>query len=45
VKRGKKKMYLQAEADMTRFLLQEGMDAVRLYRLKGKTRVEFPQEN
>jgi DNA gyrase subunit B len=44
VKRGKKEMYLQAEADMTRFLLQEGMDAVRLYRLKGKARVEFPQE-
>jgi DNA gyrase subunit B len=44
VKRGKKEMYLQAEADMTRFLLQEGMEGVRLHRLKGKTRVEFPQE-
>jgi DNA gyrase subunit B len=44
VKRGKKEMYLQAEADMTRFLLQEGMDGVHLFRLKGKTRVEFPQE-
>jgi DNA gyrase subunit B len=45
VKRGKKEMYLQAEADMTRFLLQEGMDGVHLFRLKGgKSRVEFPQE-
>ncbi|HXL73400.1 MAG TPA: toprim domain-containing protein, partial [bacterium] len=44
VKRGKKEMYLQAEADMTRFLLQEGMDGVHLFRLKGKARVEFPQE-
>ncbi len=45
VKRGKKEMYLQAEADMVRFLLQEGMDGVRLYRLgKGKSRTEFPQE-
>ncbi len=44
VKRGKKEMYLQAEADMTRFLLQEGMEGVRLHRLKGKTRTEFPQE-
>ncbi len=44
VKRGKKEMYLQAEADMTRFLLQEGMDGVRLYRMKGKARTEFPQE-
>jgi DNA gyrase subunit B len=44
VKRGKKEMYLQAEADMLRFLLQEGMEGVRLFRLKGKSRVEFPQE-
>ncbi len=48
VKRGKKEMYLQAEADMTRFLLQEGMEGVRLYRLgKGGAkgaRTEFPQE-
>jgi DNA gyrase subunit B len=45
VKRGKKEMYLQADADMTRFLLQEGMDGVHLFRLnKGKTRSEFPQE-
>ncbi len=44
VKRGKKEMYLQGEADMTRFLLQEGMDGVRLFRLKGKSRSEFPQE-
>jgi DNA gyrase subunit B len=44
VKRGKKEMYLQAENDMTRFLLDEGMEGVRLYRLKGKTRSEFPQE-
>ncbi len=44
VKRGKKEMYLQAEPDMTRFLLEEGMDGVRLYRLKGKARTEFPQE-
>jgi DNA gyrase subunit B len=29
---------------MTRFLLDEGMEGVRLYRLKGKTRSEFPQE-
>jgi DNA gyrase subunit B len=44
VKRGKKEMYLQNEAEMTRFLLQEGMDGVRLFRLKGKGRSEFPQE-
>ncbi len=45
VKRGKKEMYLQAEADMTRFLLQEGMEGIRLHRLgKGKSRTEFPQE-
>jgi DNA gyrase subunit B len=44
VKRGKKEMYLQDETAMTRFLLEEGMDGVRLYRLKGKNRVEFPQE-
>jgi len=44
VKRGKKEMYLQAEADMTRFLLEEGMEGVRLYRLKGKARTEYPQE-
>jgi DNA gyrase subunit B len=44
VKRGKREMYLQAEPDMTRFLLEEGMDGVRLYRLKGKARTEFPQE-
>ncbi len=44
VKRGKKEMYLQGEADMTRFLLQEGMDGVKLFRLKGKNRSEFPQE-
>jgi len=44
VKRGKKEQYLQAEDDMTRFLFEEGMDNVRLFRLKGKNRVEFPQE-
>jgi DNA gyrase subunit B len=46
VKRGKKEMYLQADADMTRFLLQEGMDGVRLFRLGkgGKAKTEFPQE-
>jgi DNA gyrase subunit B len=46
VKRGKKEMYLQADADMTRFLLQEGMDGVRLFRLAkgGKAKTEFPQE-
>jgi len=44
VKRGKKEMYLQNEAEMTRFLLQEGMEGIRLYRLKGKARTEFPQE-
>ncbi|HVZ80042.1 MAG TPA: DNA topoisomerase (ATP-hydrolyzing) subunit B [bacterium] len=44
VKRGKKEMYLQTNTDMTRFLLQEGMEGVRLYRLKGKSRSEFPQE-
>jgi DNA gyrase subunit B len=44
VKRGKKEMYLQAEANMTQFLLQEGMDGVHLFRLKGKSRSEFPQE-
>jgi DNA gyrase subunit B len=45
VKRGKKEMYLQDEAEMTRFLLQEGMEGIRLYRLgKGKARTEFPQE-
>jgi DNA gyrase subunit B len=37
VKRGKKEMYLQTDTDMT-------MEGVRLFRLKGKTRVEFPQE-
>ena len=44
VKRGKKEMYLQAEQDMTRFLLQEGMEGIHLFRLKGKARSEFPQE-
>jgi DNA gyrase subunit B len=44
VKRGKKEMYLQDENAMTRFLLDEGMEGVRLYRLKGKSRSEFPQE-
>jgi DNA gyrase subunit B len=42
VKRGKKEMYLQDENDMTRFLLEEGMEGVRLYRLKGKTRSRIP---
>ncbi len=45
VKRGKKELYLQTDADMTRFLLQEGMEGVRLHRLgRGKARSEFPQE-
>ncbi|HVM31897.1 MAG TPA: DNA topoisomerase (ATP-hydrolyzing) subunit B [bacterium] len=44
VKRGKKEMYLQTDADMTRFLLQEGMEGVRLFRLKAKARSEFPQD-
>ena len=44
VKRGKKEMYLQTDSDMNKFLLEEGMDGIRLYRLKGKNRTEFPQE-
>jgi DNA gyrase subunit B len=45
VKRGKKEMYLQAEADMARFLMQEGIDGLRLFRLgRGKARTEFPQD-
>ncbi len=45
VKRGKKEIYLQNDAEMTRFLLQEGMDGARLFRLgRGKSRTEFPQE-
>ncbi len=45
VKRGKKEIYLQNDAEMTRFLLQEGMDGARLFRMgRGKSRVEFPQE-
>ncbi len=47
VKRGKKEMYLQTDAEMTRFLLEEGMDGVRLFRLKGGakgSRSEFPQD-
>jgi DNA gyrase subunit B len=45
VARGKKEMYLQTDADMTRFLLQEGIEGMRLFRLgKGKARTEFPQE-
>jgi DNA gyrase subunit B len=45
VKRGKKEMYLQTDTDMTQFLLREGMEGARLYRLgRGKSRSEFPQE-
>jgi DNA gyrase subunit B len=45
VKRGKRELYLQTEAEQTRFLLQEGMEGVRLFRLgKGRSRVEFPQD-
>src|SRR5208337_1077580 len=37
--------YLQTDAEMTRFLLQEGMEGLRLFRLgRGKSRTEFPQE-
>ena len=45
VKRGKREVYLQSDAELTQFLLEEGQNDIRLFHLnKNQSKIQFPSE-